>query len=261
MPVEDVASPGTAPAPEANPLKPTYLNLTRTATYGFLSALPLIVLYEVLIILANQDRMGEIRVSSEVWLKRLLQGIEAPAFLILGGVVLLVGIGIILYERKKKIPIKPAYFLGMIVESSFYAVVVALIISQIVWALSMIAPAAVGIIQETQDLGMQIALSIGAGIYEELLFRVILVGGLYAILKTILGFQAPAYILAAVVGALLFSAIHYMGDLGDVFTLSSFMFRFLFGLALNILYLTRGFGIAAWTHALYDIMIVTNMLG
>jgi hypothetical protein len=70
-----------------------------------------------------------------------------------------------------------------------------------------------------------------------------------------------AYIIVALVGALLFSAVHYIGALGDAFTLSSFTFRFLFGLALNAVFLIRGFGVAAWTHALYDVMIVTGFLG
>lgn len=70
-----------------------------------------------------------------------------------------------------------------------------------------------------------------------------------------------AYVLAAVVGALLFSGVHYIGALGDPFTVASFAFRFLFGLALNVIFLARGFGVAAWTHALYDVMIVTGLLG
>ena len=114
---------------------------------------------------------------------------------------------------------------------------------------------------KTKTLLQKIALSIGAGIYEELLFRVILVGGLYAILRFAFGTKIIGYIIAAIVGALLFSAIHYIGSLGDEFTYSSFFFRFLFGLALNVLFLVRGFGVAAWTHALYDIMVVTNFFG
>jgi len=239
----------------------SYLNLTRTATYGFLSALPLIALYEVMILVANQGRVGEIRVSSEVWLKQLLRGVEGPAFLILGGVIVVIGLGIILIERKKNIPIRPRFFLGMILESSFYAVAIAIIVSQIVWSLTMYAQSAPAVFESAQELWMQIALSIGAGIYEELLFRVILVGGLYAVLRAILQLKTPAYIIAAVAGALLFSSIHYLGALGDDFTLASFTFRFLFGLALNTLYLLRGFGVAAWTHTLYDIMVVTHLLG
>ncbi|RLB78811.1 MAG: CPBP family intramembrane metalloprotease, partial [Deltaproteobacteria bacterium] len=55
----------------------------------------------------------------------------------------------------------------------------------------------------------------------------------------------------------LFSLVHYIGTYGDAFTLASFTFRFLFGLALNVLFIVRGFGIAAWTHALYDVMVFT----
>ena len=45
--------------------------------------------------------------------------------------------------------------------------------------------------------------------------------------------------------------------MGDLFTLNSFTYRFIFGLILNGLYLARGFGVAAWTHALYDVMVIT----
>ncbi|NBB73510.1 MAG: CPBP family intramembrane metalloprotease, partial [Bacteroidetes bacterium] len=62
-------------------------------------------------------------------------------------------------------------------------------------------------------------------------------------------------------GAAIFSAVHYVGPFGDAFTLASFSFRFLFGLALNGLFLWRGFGVAAWTHALYDVMLVVGLLG
>jgi hypothetical protein len=43
--------------------------------------------------------------------------------------------------------------------------------------------------------------------------------------------------------------------MGDAFTLHSFLFRFLAGLILNVLYLLRGFGIAAYTHAFYDLLV------
>src|SRR5690606_34651472 len=106
-----------------------------------------------------------------------------------------------------------------------------------------------------------LALSIGAGLYEELLFRVILVGGLFAVLKAVLGKPVPAYVLAALVGAAIFSWVHYVGPLGDPFQWASFTFRFLFGLALNVIFLLRGFGVAAWTHALYDVFVVTHLFG
>ncbi len=205
--------------------------------------------------------MGEIRVSAEVILKQWLEFIGGPTYLVVGVVVLLIGVGILVYERKKSIPIRPGYFLGIVLESSIYAVIVAFLVSNIVQSILLYAQSADSGMNAVPTVWMQIALSIGAGIYEELLFRVILVGGLYWVLQKILKLKKPAYIVAAVVGALVFSAVHYLGPLGDVVTMQSFLFRFIFGLALNVLFLVRGFGVAAWTHSLYDIMIVTRLLG
>ena len=240
----------------------SYLGLTKTATYGFLSALPLIILYEILIIFSNQGREGQIRISSEVWLRQWTQYIDGPTLPILGGVLILIGIVIVVLERKKNIKIKLSYFFGIILESSFYAVIIAILVSQLVsYIFAAMAATGMSLQVEDQDLLTKIALSIGAGIYEELLFRVILVGGLYAVLRFFFGTKIIGYVIAALVGALLFSAIHYIGNLADDFTTASFTFRFLFGLALNVLFLARGFGVAAWTHALYDIMVVTNFFG
>jgi hypothetical protein len=102
--------------------------------------------------------------------------------------------------------------------------------------------------------------SLGAGLYEELLFRVLVVGALAALARRSWGW-APwaAGALAAVVGALIFSAFHYIGPYGDPLTLGSFTFRAIAGLVFSGLYLVRGFGIAAWSHALYD--VVLSVLG
>ena len=63
-------------------------------------------------------------------------------------------------------------------------------------------------------------------------------------------------VFAAVLAALLFSAFHYIGPYAYPLELGSFVFRFLSGLALNALFITRGFGIAVWTHALYDVYVM-----
>ena len=62
--------------------------------------------------------------------------------------------------------------------------------------------------------------------------------------------------LAIILAALLFSAVHYIGGLADQFTLYSFAFRFISGLILTIIYYFRGFAIAVYTHAFYDIWIL-----
>lgn len=235
----------------------TYRKSTRTATYGFLAALPLVLLYEALILFANQGAVAEVRVGAEVWLKQLLALIGNTGFAALGGAVLVVGGVIFWIERKKAIPIRGKYFAGMVVESSIYAVLTAVLVSGLVGAILTMVPQGA----RPDRLMLQLALSIGAGVYEELLFRVLLVGGLFLALRNLLDGRVTAYTVAAIVGAFVFSLVHYVGPLGDAFALDSFLFRFLFGLVLNVLFLVRGFGIAAWTHALYDIMVVVLMHG
>jgi TRAP-type C4-dicarboxylate transport system permease small subunit len=102
-------------------------------------------------------------------------------------------------------------------------------------------------------LGAQLVISLGAGIYEELLFRVLLVWAFTALGGALGLKRAGAVALAVVLSALVFSAFHYVGPLGDTLTLSSFTFRAIAGLLLSALYVARGFGITAWTHALYDV--------
>src|SRR2546421_10624546 len=100
-------------------------------------------------------------------------------------------------------------------------------------------------------------LSLGAGIYEELLFRVLLVGALAAAARALLGWRpVTAGAAAPLLGAALFSAFPYIGPYGDRLQGYSFVFRMGAGLFFSALYLTRGFGVTAWTHALYDVVLV-----
>lgn len=259
-----------------------YWRATRSATYGFLAALPLFALYESLILFVNAQGTSQIRVGADLWLKQLMAMFGGTGLFALGIPVLLIGIWIFVRERKQRPPIRLAWFGWLIGESTVYAVVVALLVSTVIglvfafypviapeFALALSAAAAqppalpAAMVQATNSLStpMMLVLSIGAGLYEELVFRVILVGGLFWILNKGMTRSWMAYTVAALVGALLFSAVHYVGALGDPFTLASFSFRFLFGLALNGIFLARGFGVAAWTHAIYDVLVVTQILG
>jgi hypothetical protein len=103
----------------------------------------------------------------------------------------------------------------------------------------------------------RLTLSLGAGLYEELLFRVVIVALLANGFRLLFGVsRLTAGVAATVIGALLFSAFHYIGPLGEPLRLESFVFRALAGLAFSGLYLARGFGITAWTHALYDVAVL-----
>jgi hypothetical protein len=102
-----------------------------------------------------------------------------------------------------------------------------------------------------------VALGIGAGIYEELVFRLILIS-----LVVLLGvdvFRAPAGwvgVCAVVCSALAFAAHHHPPIGTEPFTAPAFAFRTLAGLYLAGVFWFRGYGAAAGAHAAYNVTIV-----
>ncbi|MBS1913934.1 MAG: CPBP family intramembrane metalloprotease [Bacteroidetes bacterium] len=232
-----------------------YLRLSRTWTYSYLFVLPLFLFYEIGIRLANAGSTMEVRVSADVFVKRLLGMVGIDSTLWLSALLVALGAGIVLYERRHHIPVRPRYFAWMFGESLAYGLVIGMIVAWFVAELfSLVWPP---LLQMAGRVGTMrsVVLSLGAGVYEELVFRLLLVSAFVWLLKLARGLkQRQRYAIAAIVGALIFSAVHYIGSLGDTFTIPSFTFRFLMGLVLNLLFLWRGFGIAAMTHALYDVI-------
>ena len=230
-----------------------YFSSTNTLLYSYLISLPLLLLYEVLIFLAQPDSEQVVRISVDVWIKTLFSYIGQDVLSITLILVALAGIFVLYRERKKLSSLKMGYFFTMLIEASFYAFFLALLINTTVSGLLQIVQSSP---IEKLTMLQQLALSLGAGLYEELFFRVILVSILLFTFNKIFSKQSVAFASAILLAAVIFSLVHYVGAFGDPFTLGSFLFRFLFGLALNAIYLWRGFGMAAWTHAIYDLMVI-----
>ena len=101
-----------------------------------------------------------------------------------------------------------------------------------------------------------VVISAGAGLHEELIFRVIGMGGLGFLLAGITG-PRRAWIFALVLSSLIFSLAHHLGPAGEVFTFAAFVYRALAGVFFALVYQLRGFAVAAWTHALYDVYVLS----
>ncbi len=236
-----------------------YFSETSSLPYVFFFSLPLLLLYELLILSLNRSEWMDVRNGADVLVKWFLSLLGMEAFIGLSLALLVVLILFVFKELKKRdFHLKPAYLTGMFLESVICAVLLKYILGGVAGALhTMVAPAMLA--GGRMTLIAAVVLSLGAGIYEELVFRVVLLNGLVFTFMRFIGPRArkkAVMVLAIVLGAMIFSVSHYIGPLGDHFTLSSFVQRMIAGMALSILYLWRGYGIAAWTHALYDLLII-----
>ena len=237
-----------------------YWTRTRAPRYSLIFALPLFLLYEGLAAAyAGAPGVQSVRNAADVLLK-------TPFFLFTGTrgslafFATVVAVSVFLVGRdlaKSKDRPKPKWFLFMLGESAVLAVLLGIVVGtltqRLLGGLMVVSPQAT---LESMPAGMRFMLSLGAGLYEELLFRVILVGGMAFGFRW-LGLGAGlGGVIATVIGALIFSAFHYVGEYGDPFEVTSFTYRTIAGIVFSTLYLTRGFGITAWTHALYDVYVI-----
>jgi membrane protease YdiL (CAAX protease family) len=237
-----------------------YLATSRQVRYSVLFAVPLLLLYEGLSAMLSGSAVAGVRNGADVLLKTVFISLGGRWGLLVFGLIFLgVGGWLVWRDHKRQgTPMVPRVFLAMFAESLVYAALFGQTVALLTTWLLQGGPSILAVAQSQSPVaalpfGTQLVVSLGAGLYEELLFRVLLVSALLLI-GIRLGWKRPVAVAVAVVlSALIFSGFHYIGPYGDQFTTPSFTFRAIAGLLLSGLYVARGFGIAAWTHALYDV--------
>jgi len=150
------------------------------------------------------------------------------------------------------------------VEGVLYAVAMRLVASYVVGKVHLVgglaaAPSAPA--DAAPGFFTSVILSLGAGLYEEIAFRVGLYGLGRRVMLAMMPEALPGQRLLASLGwaaacAALFSGWHYFGQFGEPFELRSFVFRWVCGLVFTLIYVFRGFAPVVWTHALYDIWVM-----
>jgi membrane protease YdiL (CAAX protease family) len=113
----------------------------------------------------------------------------------------------------------------------------------------------------------RLTLSVGAGIYEELLFRLVLITAIHFVLHDLAKLRSgTASVLAAIATAVLFAVYHRAAFGGGPISLDAANWPLLgfytaAGLFFAALFIVRGFGIVVGTHALYDVLVLVVMPG
>ena len=244
-----------------------YLEFSRSAYYAVVASLPLLVIYEMLLALDGgaASSGGQVRNAPEVWMRYLLQSLGVtPSNATL--VMILALILTIPVVRRSSVKLEPSYFGVMLVEALVYGFLLGIVINYILaFMFTLFQPALAGMaawfpIAALGDGGLAqgLALSLGAGLFEEFFFRVLLLNALLAGFRMVLRGTAGT-VASIVLASFLFSLAHYVGALGDDFELYGFVFRWLAGLIFTMMYYLRGFAITAYAHAIYDIWVITGL--
>jgi hypothetical protein len=234
-----------------------YWAASRSHRYSLLFALPLLLLYELLEAVSPvRASGGVVRNGADVLLTSLFTSILGPRgplvfmALVIGGALWLIA------RDRSAGPVRMSVLGAMLGESLILALLFGLVVgTATIHLVGPLRSLAAGNGLNGSALA-RLTLSLGAGLYEELLFRVVIVALISNGLRLLGLSRVIAGALAVIGGALLFSAFHYIGPFGEPLRLESFVFRALAGVAFSALYLTRGFGITAWTHALYDVAVL-----
>jgi len=232
----------------------SYFLLSRSPYYSLVFAIPLLIAYEGFALFLNHSDLYGIRNSADVFLKLFLTYVGIHGFFGFGAAMVVALLLLHVVARAPRFaPMRLRVFVLMLVESVVYS----LVFGSIVGAVTRVLLAQTGSLSRSA----QVLVSLGAGIYEEFVFRVLLLAALVFFLHRLLRLGTGlAYGIAAMLGAALFSGFHYVGPYGEPFQLPSFLFRFIAGLLLTGLYVARGYGVTAYTHSLYDLWITFGVI-
>lgn len=164
--------------------------------------------------------------------------------------------------------VRPTVLLAMVAESAFLTgplIVLGVVLEPLVAAMILQAGAVtpVGSTSALDETLQGIFLAFGAGLYEEMLFRLVLIALLHFIFCDVLGFRHKTGVVIAVVLSSLAFAWHHnevvMSGGGINWRLT--IFYTLAGAYFAVLFLARGFGIAVGVHLSYDLLVLVVMPG
>jgi hypothetical protein len=235
----------------------TYFKKTCSHFFGLLAILFLLLFYEISSAKIYADQQVQIRNSAEIILVRLFWFMGIRNNFLLWAVYLLVLLWAFWLAKKQQLlDFKFVYFPYMIFESTVYALALGMIAGQLTVHTNSITMMALQNNIPAAEVGAKITSALGAGIFEELLFRFIVLSLLLLSFEKLLVGKKYIYMtIAIVISATLFSGFHYLGGREPI-TWDSFAYRFYAGIILGVLFVVRGIGASAYTHTIYNLLLL-----
>jgi hypothetical protein len=201
---------------------------------------PLLLLYEVGVLFAGSVN------GADVVTRLLFAALGRPAYLALHA---LIAAGFLLWLRRGRrwATLRLEVAAPLILEAALYALAIGA-------AISMVLDRVLGL----GVSGGSVIAALGAGVHEELVFRLALLGGLVALFEGsphLAGRPRAAVALAFVVSSLAFAAAHHLGAHGEPWTAHAVLFRVLAGAAFGAIFWFRSLAHAVYAHAIYDLLV------
>lgn len=213
---------------------------------------PLVLFYEATLVFADHGGVAD-SVAAHEMINRFFQAF-GDAALYLPGVVL-IGILLVMKLARRdawtvRLPVIPL----MGVESVVWAIPL-LVIAALLSTAPAVQAASAGDDLARVSLTGRVALSIGAGLYEEMLFRLLMVTVAAMLLRNLARLSDTwAAGLAIALAAVAFTFYHQPGSPGTM--AARRLLYFVAGCFLGLVYVLRGFGIVVGAHAVYDLFVL-----
>lgn len=239
-----------------------YLQATRRPWFCVLFVLPLLLLYEAGLYLLSTSDPNLLRNGADVWLRSALASLGLPHLLWAPGLILVILLLWSVVCSSSAPHDGLSIWIGMAVESVAFAVILYGLGTGLGAALARLHPP----LREDASWLLanaaapppalaRLVIFLGAGIYEETLFRLLLLSSLYWVFQQADLPWPGAWFLAALSSALFFAAAHHFGPHGESFNSLAFSFRTLAGMYFALLFHYRGFGVAVGAHTGYDVLV------
>ena len=221
-----------------------YLEASRDGGNSLLLTLPLLLAYQT----GQLFRSTPTRNAADAWIAEfLLRFGKAASF----SVCLALVVAFVVVALRRRRPASPVgLLLPVVAESALYAAALAPAV-RLLCGRRLAADG--GGVASAFDAAV---LALGAGFYEELVFRLGVLAGTFWICRRLLVVGPHGSIAVALAtSSVAFSLFHHVGAGAEPFTLGAFVFRAAAGALLGVLFVLRGFGVACYTHALYNLMV------
>jgi len=211
---------------------------------------PLLIVYQVGVLHTLPQLNGADFITSFVFHHAGLKG-----YLVFVAAVVLAFVVCAIWLRRRQ-HFHPRTVVPLLLESTIYALTMGGLISLIMIRFLHIDPPRMAAAKASGPL-TNLIMSVGAGVYEETVFRLGMMGGLVALFERVIGMRRFfAVLLGLVLSSAAFSAVHHLGPLGDPLAVWIFVFRMLAGMLFGLLFWFRGFAVAVYTHTIYDVIVL-----